>query len=85
MVGGWGPGMLHGVRIAGDQELGQDGEDGEAEGVEQDKDKVSAGEVEFWDEEEVVGIKNTQHEHIDDEIALGGWVGEVGAEGEGFG
>jgi len=68
-----------------DEDEGYEDEEGEAEGVEEDEGGVFEGEVIFWNEVEIVGVKNSENEGIDDEIALGRGIGQVGTEGEGFG
>jgi len=69
----------------GDEDKGDEDEESEAEAIEEDEEGVFPGEIVFRNEEEIIGIKNTQHEYVDDEIALGRRIGQVCPEGEGFG
>ena len=74
-----------GVSVLGDQGAGQEGDEAIAEQVEGEEEQVFTEKIEAGDQEVVVGIKGAQHEHVSDNVALCGRVGQIGMDVQGFG
>jgi hypothetical protein len=65
----------------GDEDKGKKSEQAKAESIQQDEGWIFAGEIVGGDEEEIVGVEDAQHQNINEEVALGRRIGQIGSEG----
>jgi len=90
----WGPGVAlacerweaargctgKGGSLSGDNSRQKIDKEKAADGQEE-KCRVPSLKIQVWDEQVVVGVKNGDHQGIDNEISLSGWISEIGVKG----
>ena len=67
-----------------DEEVGYADHKNKDEGIGQYIENVFATKVEAGDEEVEVGVEGAEYDRIGDEVALGGGIGQIGAEAQGL-